>query len=128
MQYSRAQYRKIQLTDAKQVEHLKLENRWARCKYNEHFLMLEGYDVAALKGDSNRFMMDKDYYYYDTTRLFKNRNVEVLVIYTGSRLEHAPMTDYCLFKNAEGYWFAKLGDGDAICFLGTELKMNELEN
>ena len=93
-----------------------------------HFLMVEGYDVATLKGDSNRFMMDKDYYYYGTTRLFENRNVEVLAIYTGSRLEQAPMTDYCLFKNDQGYWFAKLGDGDAICFLGTELKMNELEN
>ena len=93
-----------------------------------HFLIVEGYDVATLKGDSNRFMMDKDYYYYGTTRLFENRNVEVLAIYTGSRLEQAPMTDYCLFKNAEGYWFAKLGDGDAICFLGTELKINELEN
>jgi len=93
-----------------------------------HFLMVEGYDVATLKGDSNRFMMDKDYYYYGTTRLFENRNVEVLAIYTGSRLEQAPMTDYCLFKNDQGYWFVKLGDGDAICFLGTELKMNELEN
>ena len=93
-----------------------------------HFLMVEGYDVATLKGDSNRFMMDKDYYYYGTTRLFENRNVEVLAIYTGSRLEQAPITDYCLFKNDQGYWFAKLGDGDAICFLGTELKMNELEN
>ena len=93
-----------------------------------HFLMVEGYDVATLKGDSNRFMMDKDYYYYGTTRLFENRNVEVLAIYTGSRLEHAPITDYCLFKNAEGYWFVKLGDGDTICFLGKKLKMNELEN
>ena len=93
-----------------------------------HFLMVEGYDVATLKGDSNRFMMDKDYYYYGTTRLFENRNVEVLAIYTGSRLEQAPITDYCLFKNDQGYWFAKLGDGDAICFLGKKLKMNELEN
>jgi len=90
-----------------------------------HFLMVEGYDVATLKGDSNRFMMDKDYYYYGTTRLFENRNVEVLAIYTGSRLEHAPMTDYCLFKNDQGYWFVKLGDGDAICFLGTELKKSQ---
>ena len=90
-----------------------------------HFLMVEGYDVATLKGDSNRFMMDKDYYYYGTTRLFENRNVEVLAIYTGSRLEQAPMTDYCLFKNDQGYWFVKLGDGDAICFLGTELKKDQ---
>ena len=90
-----------------------------------HFLMVEGYDVATLKGDSNRFMMDKDYYYYGTTRLFENRNVEVLAIYTGSRLEQAPMTDYCLFKNDQGYWFVKLGDGDAICFLGTELKKSQ---
>ena len=90
-----------------------------------HFLMVEGYDVATLKGDSNRFMMDKDYYYYGTTRLFENRNVEVLAIYTGSRLEQAPMTDYCLFKNAEGYWFVKLGSENVICFLGTELKKDQ---
>ena len=92
-----------------------------------HFLMVEGYDVATLKGDSNRFMMDKDYYYYGTTRLFENRNVEVLAIYTGSRLEQAPMTDYCLFKNDQGYWFVKLGSENVICFLGTELKMSELK-
>jgi hypothetical protein len=110
----------------KDKNHVYYYDRWS--EKEAHFLIVEGYDVATLKGDSNRFMMDKDYYYYGTTRLFENRNVEVLAIYTGSRLEQAPMTDYCLFKNDQGYWFVKLGDGDAICFLGKKLKMNELEN
>ena len=45
MQYSRAQYRKIQLTDAKRVEHLKLERLWARCKYNEGFIYNKDYMI-----------------------------------------------------------------------------------
>ena len=48
-----------------------------------HFLMVEGYDVATLKGDSNRFMMDKDYYYYgyDNSIYAKNltsQQIEIL--------------------------------------------------
>ena len=105
-------------------------DRWS--EKEAHFLMVEGYDVATLKGDSNGFMMDKDYYYYGTTRLFKNKNVELLAVYTGYRmgcsLDRTPTTDYYLFKNDQGYWLAELGNKDVICFLGTELKMNELEN
>ena len=102
-------------------------DRWS--EKEAHFLMVEGYDVATLKGDSNGFMMDKDYYYYGTTRLFKNKNVEVLARYTGYRmgcsLDRTPTTDYYLFKNAEGYWLAELGDENVIRFLGTELKKSQ---
>lgn len=105
-------------------------NRWS--EKGAHFLIVEGYDIATLRGDPNGFMMDKDYYYYGTTRLFENKNVELLAVYTGYRmgcsLDRTPTTDYYLFKNAEGYWLAELGNKDVICFLGTELKMNELEN
>ena len=45
IQHSRAQYRKIQLTDAKRVEHLKLESLWARCKYNEGFIYNKDYMI-----------------------------------------------------------------------------------
>ena len=104
-------------------------DRWS--EKEAHFLMVEGYDVATLKGDSNGFMMDKDYYYYGTTRLFKNKNVEVLARYTGYRMgcsqDRTPTTDYYLFKNTEGYWLAELGDENVIRFLGTELKMSELK-
>ena len=104
-------------------------DRWS--EKEAHFLMVEGYDVATLKGDSNGFMMDKDYYYYGTTRLFKNKNVEVLACYTGYRMgcsqDRTPTTDYYLFKNTEGYWLAELGDENVIRFLGTELKMSELK-
>jgi len=102
-------------------------NRWS--EKGAHFLIVEGYDVATLKGDSNGFMMDKDYYYYGTTRLFKNKNVEVLARYTGYRmgcsLDRTPTTDYYLFKNDQGYWLAELGNKDVICFLGTELKKSQ---
>ena len=105
-------------------------DRWS--EKEAHFLMVEGYDVATLKGDSNGFMMDKDYYYYGTTRLFKNKNVEVLARYTGYRMgcsqDRTPTTDYYLFKNDQGYWLAELGDENVIRFLGTELKMSELKN
>ena len=102
-------------------------DRWS--EKEAHFLIVEGYDVATLKGDSNGFMMDKDYYYYGTTRLFKNKNVEVLARYTGYRmgcsLDRTPTTDYYLFKNDQGYWLAELGNKDVICFLGTELKKSQ---
>ena len=102
-------------------------DRWS--EKEAHFLMVEGYDVATLKGDSNGFMMDKDYYYYGTTRLFKNKNVEVLARYTGYRmgcsLDRTPTTDYYLFKNDQGYWLAELGDENVIRFLGTELKKSQ---
>ena len=102
-------------------------DRWS--EKGAHFLMVEGYDVATLKGDSNGFMMDKDYYYYGTTRLFKNKNVEVLARYTGYRmgcsLDRTPTTDYYLFKNDQGYWLAELGDENVIRFLGTELKKSQ---
>ena len=46
MQYSSAQYRKIQLTDAKPVEHLKMEKRWnTRCKYSEGFIYNKDYMI-----------------------------------------------------------------------------------
>ena len=114
----------------KDKNHVYYYDRW-RGK-EAHFLMVEGYDVATLKGDSNGFMMDKDYYYYGTTRLFKNKNVELLAVYTGYRMgcsqDRTPTTDYYLFKNDQGYWLAELGDENVIRFLGTELKMSELKN
>ena len=105
-------------------------DRWS--EKEAHFLMVEGYDVATLKGDSHGFMMDKDYYYYGTTRLFKNKNVELLAVYTGYRQwcsrDNTPTTDYCLFKNAEGYWLFEFGNENIICFLGKKLKMRKLVN
>ena len=114
----------------KDKNHVYYYDRW-RGK-EAHFLMVEGYDVATLKGDSNGFMMDKDYYYYGTTRLFKNKNVELLAVYTGYRQwcsrDNTPTTDYCLFKNAEGYWLFEFGNENIICFLGKKLKMRKLVN
>ena len=114
----------------KDKNHVYYYDRW-RGK-EAHFLIVEGYDIATLRGDPNGFMMDKDYYYYGTTRLFKNKNVELLAVYTGYRMgcsqDRTPTTDYYLFKNDQGYWLAELGDENVIRFLGTELKMSELKN
>ena len=114
----------------KDKNHVYYYDRW-RGK-EAHFLMVEGYDIATLRGDPNGFMMDKDYYYYGTTRLFENKNVELLAVYTGYRMgcsqDRTPTTDYYLFKNDQGYWLAELGDENVIRFLGTELKMSELKN
>ena len=114
----------------KDKNHVYYYDRW-RGK-EAHFLMVEGYDIATLRGDPNGFMMDKDYYYYGTTRLFKNKNVELLAVYTGYRQwcsrDNTPTTDYCLFKNAEGYWLFEFGNENIICFLGKKLKMRKLVN
>lgn len=69
MQHSTAQYRKIQLTDAKPVEHLKLESRSARCKYNEGFIYNKDYMIyqacdaaVTFRPDRETFQIkDKDY-------------------------------------------------------------------
>ena len=70
MQHSRAQYRKIQLTDAKQVEHLKMEKRWnTRCKYDEGFIYNKDYMIyqacdtaVTFYPDRKTFQIkDKDY-------------------------------------------------------------------
>jgi len=114
----------------KDKNHVYYYDRW-RGK-EAHFLMVEGYDIATLRGDPNGFMMDKDYYYYGTTRLFKNKNVELLAVYTGYRQwcsrDNTPTTDYCLFKNAEGYWLFEFGNENIIYFLGKKLKMRKLVN
>lgn len=78
MQHSTAQYRKIQLTDAKQVEPLKLESRRARCKYSEDYIVYKDYvlyqgksdtkrlspDMATFRGKGKGFAMDKNGIYY----------------------------------------------------------------
>lgn len=58
MQHSTAQYRKIQLTDAKQVEHLKLESRRARCKYSEDYIVYKDYVLYQSKSDTKRLSPD----------------------------------------------------------------------
>ena len=60
MQHSTAQYRKIQLTDAKPVEHLKLESRSARCKYNEGFIYNKDYMIYQACDAAVTFRPDRE--------------------------------------------------------------------
>ena len=60
MQHSTAQYRKIQLTDAKPVEHLKLESRWARCKYSEGFIYNKDYMIYQACDAAVTFRPDRE--------------------------------------------------------------------
>ena len=65
--------------------------------------VVKGYDNSTLQPVFGDFLMDKDYLYYKTQRLFKSKEVSLLAIYQGAAYEHK-LPDFYLFKNAEGYW------------------------
>ena len=87
--------------------------KWRRSE--RRYVVVKGYDNASLKAVSRGFLADKNYWYDDTTRLFQNKDVELLAIYKGYRrkkgdgMDPTPETNFYLFKNAEGYWLAELG-------------------
>ncbi|MDO4880501.1 MAG: DKNYY domain-containing protein [Capnocytophaga sp.] len=90
-------------------------------------LIIKGYDVPSLTVVFEEFLADKDYLYFERTRLFKNKNVELLAVYEGYRKgcgqDTTPTTNYYLFKNVEGYWIAELGgEYNTLQFLGKKLK------
>ena len=82
-------------------------------KSERRYVVVKGYDNASLRVVPNGFLADKDYWYDGTTRLFQNKDVELLAIYVGRpggcRMDSPPGTNLYLFKNAEGYWLAELG-------------------
>ena len=82
-------------------------------KSERQYVVVKGYDNASLKVVPNGFLADKNYWYDGTTRLFQNKDVELLAISVGRRggcrVDSAPGTNLYLFKNAEGYWLAELG-------------------
>ena len=82
-------------------------------EWRRRYVVVKGYDNASLKAVPEGFLADKNYWYDGTTRLFQNKDVELLAIYVGSRggcrVDSAPGTNLYLFKNAEGYWLAELG-------------------
>ncbi|MEB3004480.1 DKNYY domain-containing protein [Capnocytophaga sp. G2] len=96
-------------------------DRWGE---KEKLRVVQGYDTPTLTPAGNGFLADKDYWYYGTTRLFQNKDVELLAIYTGYRkgcgMDTAPGTNYYLFKNAQGYWLAELGGTGVMCPLTDE--------
>ena len=93
-------------------------------KSEHRYVVVKGYDNASLRVVPNGFLADKDYWYDDTTRLFQNKDVELLAIYEGYEkgwgMDPAPTPNFYLFKNAQGYWLAELSGEGAMCPLTNE--------
>ena len=68
----------------------------------EKLWVVQGYDTPTLAAAPNGFLADKDYFYYGTTRLFQNKDVELLAIYEGYRkgcgFDSTPTTNLYLFR------------------------------
>ena len=113
-----------------QIYHLFYKEWYDNYEYgwmSEHrYVVVKGYDNASLKAVFNGFLADKNYWYDDTTRLFQNKDVELLAIYKGYRrkkgdgMDPTPETNFYLFKNAQGYWLVELGGEGAMCPLTNE--------
>jgi len=103
-----------------QIYHL-IHNDW---KIERKYVVVKGYDNASLKAVPRGFLADKNYWYDGTTRLFPNKDVELLAIYEGYQkgcgVDPASGTNFYLFKNAQGYWLAELGGKGAMCPLTNE--------
>ena len=100
-------------------------------KSERQYVVVKGYDNASLKVVPNGFLADKNYWYDGTTRLFPNKDVDLLAIYEGYEIgcgmDPTPATNFYLFKNAQGYFLAELGDKGAMCPL-TDEQANKLLN
>ena len=98
------------------------QHKWRRSE--RRYVVVKGYDNASLKEVPEGFLADKNYWYDGTTRLFQNKDVELLAIYVGRpggcRMDSPPGTNLYLFKNAQGYWLVELGGEGAMCPLTNE--------
>ena len=110
-----------------QIYHL-FYKKWYDNEYGwmseQRYVVVKGYDNASLKAVFNGFLADKNEWYDGTTRLFQNKDVELLAIIVGRRggcrVDSAPGTNFYLFKNAQGYWLAELSGEGAMCPLTNE--------
>ena len=100
-------------------------------KSERRYVVVKGYDNASLRVVPNGFLADKNEWYDGTTRLFQNKDVELLAIYEGYEkgcgMDPAPATNFYLFKNAQGYWLAELGGKGLMCPL-TDEQVSKLLN
>ena len=110
-----------------QIYHL-IYNDW---KIERKYVVVKGYDNVSLKAVPNGFLADKNYWYDGTTRLFQNKDVELLAIYEGYEkgcgMDPTPATNFYLFKNAQGYFLAELGGKGLMCPL-TDEQVSKLLN
>ena len=71
-----------------QIYHL-FYKKWYDNEYGwmseQRYVVVKGYDNASLKAVFNGFLADKNEWYDGTTRLFQNKDVELLAIYKGYR-------------------------------------------
>ena len=93
------------------------------------YVVVKGYDNASLKEVPEGFLADKDYWYDGTTRLFQNKDVELLAICAGRQSCRTDIaaTNFYLFKNAQGYWLVELGREGVMCPL-TDEQVSKLLN
>ena len=100
-------------------------------KSERQYVVVKGYDNASLRVVPNGFLADKNEWYDGTTRLFPNKDVELLAIYEGYEkgcgMDPTPATNFYLFKNAQGYFLAELGGKGLMCPL-TDEQVSKLLN
>ena len=100
-------------------------------KSERRYVVVKGYDNASLRVVPNGFLADKNEWYDGTTRLFQNKDVELLAIYEGYEkgcgMDPTPATNFYLFKNAQGYFLAELGGKGLMCPL-TDEQVSKLLN
>jgi len=100
-------------------------------KSERQYVVVKGYDNVSLKAVPNGFLADKNEWYDGTTRLFQNKDVELLAIYEGYEkgcgMDPTPATNFYLFKNAQGYFLAELGGKGLMCPL-TDEQVSKLLN
>ena len=105
------------------------QHKWRRSE--RRYVVVKGYDNASLKEVPEGFLADKNYWYDGTTRLFQNKDVELLAIYEGYEkgcgMDPTPATNFYLFKNAQGYFLAELGGKGLMCPL-TDEQVSKLLN
>jgi len=71
----------------------------------------------------NIFLVDKDFLYCRNVKIIKSEGIELLASFSGYRhgfcgLDATPRSDFCLFKNSEGFWLVKISDKISYRFLG----------
>lgn len=90
---------------------------------DQKLIPVKGLDAKNSKPFFN-FLADNDYIYYDTYKVIKNKNPEILAIITGYTpgcgLDTTPSSSYYIIKNDEGYWLALISDVVKIKFLGNK--------
>lgn len=87
-------------------------------------IKINGIDIASAK-PFNNFIMDKNYIYWETTRVIKSDDAQLLGVFAGYRqgcgLDTQPASDYYLLKNIDGYWLAEISATVSIRNLGSTL-------